>query len=36
MNGPDLRENTQAAVQYCLEHPQWHLTLQMHRLVGIP
>lgn len=36
MSGPNLGENTRAALQYCLEHPQWRLTLQMHKLLGIP
>ncbi|NUP72658.1 MAG: 7-carboxy-7-deazaguanine synthase [Gemmatimonadaceae bacterium] len=29
------RENTQAALAYCLAHPQWRLSLQTHKLVGI-
>lgn len=28
--------NTQAATRYCLEHPQWRLSLQTHKLIGIP
>jgi 7-carboxy-7-deazaguanine synthase len=28
--------NTQAAVAYCQEHPQWRLSLQTHKLIGIP
>jgi 7-carboxy-7-deazaguanine synthase len=36
MSGPHLRENTRAAMQYCLENPQWRLTFQMHKLIGIP
>ena len=28
-------ENTRKAVDYCLKHPQWRLTLQMHKIVGI-
>jgi 7-carboxy-7-deazaguanine synthase (Cx14CxxC type) len=27
--------NTQAATRYCLEHPQWRLSLQTHKLIGI-
>lgn len=27
--------NTQAALQYCLAHPQWQLSLQTHKLLGI-
>jgi 7-carboxy-7-deazaguanine synthase (Cx14CxxC type) len=29
------RENTQLALEYCLQHPQWRLSLQMHKLLGI-
>jgi organic radical activating enzyme len=29
------RENTQQALEYCLQHPQWRLSLQMHKLLGI-
>ena len=29
-------ENTQAAVQYCLEHPKWQLSLQTHKYLNIP
>jgi len=36
MDGPNLSANTQAAVQYCLSHPQWRLSLQTHKLVGLP
>jgi 7-carboxy-7-deazaguanine synthase len=35
MDGPDLAENTQRAIDYCLRHPQWRLSLQSHKLVGI-
>jgi 7-carboxy-7-deazaguanine synthase len=36
LDGPGRKENTQKAVQYCLKHPHWRLTLQMHKLLGIP
>ncbi|MBW3600112.1 MAG: 7-carboxy-7-deazaguanine synthase [Planctomycetes bacterium] len=36
MDGPDLERNTQAALDYCLAHPQWRLSLQTHKLLGIP
>jgi organic radical activating enzyme len=36
MDGPDLERNTERAVRYCLEHPQWRLSLQVHKIVGIP
>lgn len=27
--------NTRAALAYCLEHPQWRLSLQTHKMLGI-
>jgi 7-carboxy-7-deazaguanine synthase (Cx14CxxC type) len=27
--------NVKAAIRYCLEHPQWKLSLQIHKLIGI-
>jgi len=36
MDGPDREENTQRALAYCLAHPQWRLSLQTHKLIGIP
>ncbi|PVY77399.1 7-carboxy-7-deazaguanine synthase (Cx14CxxC type) [Tamilnaduibacter salinus] len=35
--GPDRLKtaNTRKATEYCLAHPQWRLTLQMHKIVGI-
>lgn len=36
MDGPDLETNVKAATRYCLEHPQWRLSLQTHKLIGIP
>lgn len=36
MDGPDRVANTELAVQYCLAHPQWRLSLQTHKIVGIP
>jgi 7-carboxy-7-deazaguanine synthase len=36
MAGPLLAENTRAAIDYCLTHPQWRLSLQTHKLLGIP
>ncbi|MBU1209786.1 MAG: 7-carboxy-7-deazaguanine synthase [Alphaproteobacteria bacterium] len=36
MDGPDAVKNTAAAVAYCREHPQWRLSLQTHKLIGIP
>ncbi len=36
MDGPRQAENTAAAVAYCLAHPRWRLSLQTHKLLGIP
>ena len=36
MDGPEQRCNTQLAVEYCLAHPQWRLSLQIHKQLGIP
>jgi len=35
MDGVDLKKNTQLAVDYCLVHPQWKLSLQIHKLLNI-
>ncbi len=35
MDGPQKTENTAAALAYCMSHPQWRLSIQMHKLVGI-
>jgi len=35
MDGPLREEHTQRAIQYCLDHPQWRLSLQTHKLIGI-
>lgn len=32
---PARQDSTKAAIQYCLEHPEWRLTLQMHKVVNI-
>jgi 7-carboxy-7-deazaguanine synthase (Cx14CxxC type) len=36
MDGPARDENTAGALAYCLAHPQWHLSLQTHKYLGIP
>jgi 7-carboxy-7-deazaguanine synthase len=36
MDGPDRDRNTQLAARYCLTHPQWRLSLQTHKIVGLP
>lgn len=35
MDGPDVTRNTQLAIDYCLKHPQWRLSIQTHKLVGV-
>jgi 7-carboxy-7-deazaguanine synthase len=35
MDGPDRMVHTRAAIEYCLQHPQWRLSLQTHKLTGI-
>lgn len=35
MDGPERTHNTQAALGYALEHPQWRVSLQTHKLIGI-
>jgi 7-carboxy-7-deazaguanine synthase (Cx14CxxC type) len=36
MDGPDRERNTRLAADYCLRHPQWRLSLQTHKLIGLP
>lgn len=36
MDGPDLADYTAAAVAYCKAHPRWRLSLQTHKLIGLP
>jgi 7-carboxy-7-deazaguanine synthase len=36
MDGPRREANTEAALRYCLAHPRWKMSLQTHKLLGIP
>lgn len=36
MDGPEVARNTKLAIQYCLAHPKWRISLQTHKLMGIP
>jgi 7-carboxy-7-deazaguanine synthase (Cx14CxxC type) len=36
MDGPDRVEATRAAIGYCLAHPRWRLSVQAHKMLGIP
>jgi len=35
MDGPDVAANTVRAIDYCLRHPQWRLSIQTHKAIGI-
>ena len=35
LDGPDIAQSTQAAIAYCLAHPQWRLSVQTHKTLGI-
>ena len=35
MDGPDQAANTAAALDYCLTHPQWRLSVQTHKYIGV-
>jgi 7-carboxy-7-deazaguanine synthase len=35
LDGPDLPENTRLAVEYVLAHPQWRLSVQIHKILNI-
>jgi 7-carboxy-7-deazaguanine synthase (Cx14CxxC type) len=34
MDGPEVRANTAATIAYCLDHPQWRLSVQTHKQAG--
>lgn len=36
MDGPEIARHTQRAVAYCLANPRWRLSLQLHKVIGIP
>jgi 7-carboxy-7-deazaguanine synthase (Cx14CxxC type) len=35
MDGADTAANTERAIEYCLRHPRWRLSIQTHKLVGL-
>ena len=35
MDGPDQAANTEAAIDYCLGHPKWRLSVQTHKYIGV-
>lgn len=36
LDGAAQAQNTKAAIAYCMQHPQWKLSVQTHKLLGIP
>jgi 7-carboxy-7-deazaguanine synthase len=36
MDGPTREANTKLTLEYCLAHPRWRISLQTHKLLGIP
>ena len=36
MDGPDAVRFTQEAIEYCMSHPKWKLSVQTHKYLGIP
>ncbi len=36
LDGPNAEANTQACIAYCKSHPAWRLSLQTHKVLGIP
>jgi 7-carboxy-7-deazaguanine synthase (Cx14CxxC type) len=36
LDGPERKRNTELAIEYCLGHPSWRLSLQVHKMLGIP
>jgi 7-carboxy-7-deazaguanine synthase (Cx14CxxC type) len=36
MDGPNREANTRAAIAYCLANPRWRLSLQTHKITGLP
>ena len=35
MDGPHTAENTRLAIDYCMTHPRWRLSVQTHKIVGV-
>jgi 7-carboxy-7-deazaguanine synthase len=36
LDGPDREANTRLSIEYCLRYPRWRLSLQTHKLIGLP
>lgn len=35
MDGPRGDENTRLAIEYCMSHPRWRLSVQTHKILGL-
>jgi organic radical activating enzyme len=35
MDGPQREDNTRRAIEYCLRHPKWRLSVQTHKVLGL-
>jgi 7-carboxy-7-deazaguanine synthase len=35
MDGPEILRNRRAAIDYCLAHPRWRLSIQTHKMIGV-
>jgi 7-carboxy-7-deazaguanine synthase len=35
MDGLRTAENTQLAIDYCMQHPRWRLSVQTHKILGV-
>ncbi len=36
MDGPERANNVRAALEYCLDNPQWRFSMQVHKVIGLP
>jgi len=36
MDGPDYQDNLKTCVEFCRDNPAWRLSLQTHKVLGIP
>jgi 7-carboxy-7-deazaguanine synthase len=36
MDSPLKADNTKTAIEYCMAHPTWRLSVQTHKILGIP
>ena len=35
MDGAEIVRNTKLAIDYCIAHPRWRLSTQMHKMIGV-